>query len=122
MPRNILEESCYHPAIRDSVSQWQADVVHNVNASRLSNAILVVGMAGNPFCKRALKALEAAGLPHQYLSYGSYFSHWKPRLALKMWAGWPTCPMVFVKGVLVGGAQDLQRLIESGEIRRLLAE
>jgi glutaredoxin-related protein len=28
--------------------------------------------------------------------------------------------MVFVKGVLVGGAQDLQALIASGELRRLL--
>jgi glutaredoxin-related protein len=29
--------------------------------------------------------------------------------------------MVFVKGQLVGGADDLQRLIDSGELQRLLA-
>jgi glutaredoxin-related protein len=29
--------------------------------------------------------------------------------------------MVFVKGSLVGGADDLQRLIDSGELQRLLA-
>jgi glutaredoxin-related protein len=29
--------------------------------------------------------------------------------------------MVFVKGVLVGGASDVQALIDSGELRRLLA-
>ena len=40
------------------------------------------------------------------------------RLALKMWTGWPTLPMVFVKGVLVGGASELQRLIESRELGR----
>jgi glutaredoxin-related protein len=28
--------------------------------------------------------------------------------------------MIFVKGVLVGGANDLQKLIESGELARLL--
>jgi len=39
-----------------------------------------------------------------------------------MWSGWPTFPMVFVKGSLVGGAQDLERLIKSGEIKRLLIE
>jgi glutaredoxin-related protein len=38
-----------------------------------------------------------------------------------MWSGWPTLPMVFVKGQLVGGADDLQKLIDSGELRRLLA-
>ena len=30
-------------------------------------------------------------------------------------------PMVFVKGTLVGGAQDVERLIASGELKRLLA-
>jgi glutaredoxin-related protein len=38
-----------------------------------------------------------------------------------MWTGWPTFPMVFVKGVLVGGSNDLERLIASQELARLLA-
>ena len=29
--------------------------------------------------------------------------------------------MIFVKGVLIGGAADLERLIESGELARMLA-
>jgi glutaredoxin-related protein len=37
-----------------------------------------------------------------------------------MWTGWPTFPMVFVRGVLVGGADDVQRLLQSGELKRLL--
>ena len=122
MARKILEEAAVHSAIRDTVGHWHDDLVHNVNAARLSNAVLVVGMAGNPFCKRARKALDAADISHQYLSYGSYVSQWQQRLALKMWSGWPTFPMVFVKGSLVGGAQDLERLIKSGEIKRLLIE
>ena len=52
------------------------------------------------------------------IEYGSYWSEWRRRLALKMWTGWPTFPMVFVKGVLVGGAQDLERLINSGELKK----
>jgi len=39
-----------------------------------------------------------------------------------MWAGWPTFPMVFVKGNLVGGADELKRLIDNGELKRLLGE
>jgi glutaredoxin-related protein len=42
------------------------------------------------------------------------------RNALKMWTGWPTFPMVFVRGTLVGGADDLRRLIDSGELQVLL--
>ena len=120
MPRSTLEEARLHPAIRDTVANLHADIVHNVQAAAASNPVLVVGMAGNPFCGRARKALDAAGIAHQYLEYGSYFSQWRQRNALKMWTGWPTLPMVFVKGRLVGGASDLQKLIDSGELRQLL--
>jgi glutaredoxin-related protein len=122
MPRQILEEARLHPAIRDTVANLHADIVHNVQAAAGSNAVLVVGMRQNPFCRKARRQLDAAGVPHHYLEYGSYFSEWRPRSALKMWAGWPTFPMVFVKGTLVGGASDLARLIASGELKRLLGE
>ena len=73
-------------------------------------------MRMNPFPKKARKALDAAGIAYKYLEYGSYLGEWRRRLALKMWTGWPTFPMVFVKGVLVGGADDLARLIASGAL------
>jgi monothiol glutaredoxin len=122
MPRNVLDESRLHPAIREQVLHYHADIVHNVQAAANANPVLVVGMAGNPHCGRARKALQAAGVAHQYLEYGSYFSQWRRRNALKMWAGWPTFPMVFVKGVLVGGADDLRKLIDTGELNRMLGE
>lgn len=122
MPRSVLDEAQLHPDIRDQVANAHADIVHNVRAAAASNAILVVGMAGNPWCRRARKALAGAGLSHHYLEYGSYLGGWRPRTALKMWTGWATFPMVFVRGQLVGGAQDLQRLIASGEMSRLLAD
>jgi glutaredoxin-related protein len=122
MPRSILEETRIHPAIRDSVANLHADIVHNVQAAAASNRILVVGMAGNPFCRKARKLLARAGLAHQYLEFGSYLSQWRRRNALKMWSGWPTFPMVFAKGVLIGGAEDLQRLLASGELMRFLGE
>ena len=104
MPRQILDESRMHPAIRDRVANGHADIVHNVQAAAASNPVLLIGMAQNPFCRRARQALDAARQPYQYLEYGSYFSQWRPRGALKMWTGWPTFPMVFVKGVLDGRA------------------
>jgi glutaredoxin-related protein len=122
MPRQTLDESRLHPAIRDSVANLNADIVHNVQAASLSNPVLVVGMSGNPFCRRARRLLEEAGIAHHYLEYGSYFSQWRQRNALKMWTGWPTLPMVFVKGQLVGGADDLAKLVRSGELKRLLGE
>lgn len=122
MPRPILDEARLHPAIQDRVATLHADIVHNVQAAASSHPVLVVGMAGNPFCRRARKLLEAAGVTHRYLEIGSYFSQWRRRNALKMWTGWPTFPMVFVKGQLVGGCDDLHRLLQRGELNRLLGE
>jgi glutaredoxin-related protein len=78
-------------------------------------------MGQNPFPRKARRLLDQAGIPYHYLGYGSYFSQWRRRNALKMWTGWPTFPMVFVKGVLIGGASDLQALLASGELKRMLA-
>jgi glutaredoxin-related protein len=120
MPRQTLDETRLHPAIRDKVANLHADIVHNVQAAAASNAVLVVGMRLNPACGKARKLLAEAGVPHQYLEYGGYASEWRRRNALKMWTGWPTFPMVFVRGQLIGGAADLGKLIASGELKRLL--
>ncbi len=122
MPRQTLDDTRLHPAIRDKVANLNADIVHNVQAAAASNPVLVVGMAQNPFCRRARTALAAASVPHQYLEYGGYLSQWRQRNALKMWSGWPTFPMVFVKGSLVGGFDELNKLLTSGELKRLLGE
>jgi monothiol glutaredoxin len=121
MPRPILDEAHIHPAVRETIAHHHEATLREVQAALAQHAVVVVGMSGNPFCRKARKALEAAGVAHHYLEYGSYFSEWRRRNALKMWAGWPTLPMVFVKGALVGGAEDLARLIASGELKRLLA-
>ena len=120
--RTILDEARVHPAIRDAVANHHADIVHNVQAASMSNPVLVVGMAQNPFCRKARRLLDAAGVPYQYLEYGSYLGQWRKRNALKMWSGWSTFPMVFVKGTLVGGAAEIGRLIETGELKRALGE
>ena len=116
MPRPILDEAHIHPAIRERVADHEADIVREVQAAIAANEIVVVGMAQNPYPKKARRLLDAAGLAYKYLEYGSYLSAWRRRNALKMWTGWPTMPMVFVQGVLVGGADDLERLLQSGAL------
>jgi glutaredoxin-related protein len=120
VPRQILSDSAVHPAIRERIANHEASIVQEVMAAIANHAVVVVGMAGNPFPKKACRALDLAGIANHYLQYGSYFSGWRRRNALKIWTGWPTFPMVFVKGTLVGGASDLQALIASGEIKALL--
>jgi monothiol glutaredoxin len=118
VPRPILEEAKIHPAVREKVANYRSDMVREVQAAIAGSDIVVVGMKQNPAPRKARKALDAAGIEYRYLEYGSYFSMWRRRLALKMWTGWPTFPMVFVKGVLVGGADDVIKLIASGELKK----
>jgi monothiol glutaredoxin len=117
MPRPILPESQVHPAIREKIATYKTDILQEVQQAIQQNEIVVVGMKQNPFPKKARDLLDQAKLPYKYLEYGSYFSMWRSRLVLKMWGGWPTFPMVFVKGTLVGGAEDLAKLLESGELK-----
>lgn len=117
MPRAVLPEDRIHPSVREKVSSYRSAIVKEVEAAVAANEVVVVGMRLNPFPKMARRLLDGAGVAYKYLEYGSYLSEWKPRLALKMWSGWPTFPMVFVKGVLVGGFDDLKRLVESGELK-----
>jgi len=121
MNRPILEANNIHPSIQKVVAETHSDIIGEVQQSITNNDIVVVGMAQNPAPKRARKVLDELNLEHTYLEYGSYFKLWRRRNALKMWTGWPTFPMIFVKGMLIGGSSDLRALIESGELQTMLA-
>jgi len=121
MTRPLLDSAHVHPAIRDKIASNHRDIVDEVIAAVAAHPVVVVGMKQNPFPRRVKKALSAHGTPFHYLEYGSYLNTWRRRTALKMWSGWPTFPMVFVNGTLVGGAEDVEKLIASGEWDKLVA-
>nr|MBK7070290.1 glutaredoxin [Deltaproteobacteria bacterium] len=75
-------------------------------------------MAQNPVVKSARKLLDEEGVKFTYLEYGSYVSKWKERLAIKLWAGFPTFPMVFIDGVLIGGNRELVKLKADGKLKK----
>ena len=120
MSRKILPEDHVHPSVAAVVTGKSTAVIEEIEAATAAHDVVVVGMAQNPHVKKARRALDKKGAAFHYLEYGSYLSEWRPRLEIKMWSGWPTFPMVFVKGALVGGASDLVALIESGELDTML--
>ncbi len=120
MDRHVLPENRVHPAIRSRIAESNRDIIDEVEKAIAENDVVVVGMAMNPHPKKARALLSKRGVAFRYLEYGSYLGEWRRRNALKMWTGWPTFPMVFVKGVLIGGASDLEKLAESGELDRML--
>jgi glutaredoxin-related protein len=107
---------------RAAQDAFHRDVVDEVVAAIAAHDIVVVGMAANPFVGRAHRALTEAGLPFHRLDYGGYLSRWKPRLALKMWSGWPTFPQVYVRGRLIGGFEDLKAGLGDGSVKAQLAQ
>ena len=122
MTRAILDQAQIHSAARPLIGSKHKDIVREVQAAIAAHQVVVVGMALNPFPRKARKILDVLGTPYEYLQYGSYVSQWHRRNALKMWTGWPTFPMIFVNGVLIGGASELQKLVENGEFGAMLAK
>jgi monothiol glutaredoxin len=74
-------------------------------------------MCGNS--ERALQALRNAGAP---VTTVDILPDPEIRQELSALSGWPTIPQVFVRGELVGGADIVQELAESGELERKLTD
>ncbi len=119
--RPLLSPSNVAPHAVEAMGNFHPNIVAAVEAAVQRDAVVVVGMAQNPFVKKVRQALEKAGVPFTYLEYGSYMSQWKERLAIKMWSGWPTFPQVFVRGTLIGGFNDTTRMLEDGSLKQRLA-
>jgi monothiol glutaredoxin len=74
-------------------------------------------MCGNSH--RALEALRRAGAP---VTAVDILPDPRIRQELSALSGWPTIPQVFVRGELVGGADIVEELEQTGELERTLQE
>jgi monothiol glutaredoxin len=74
-------------------------------------------MCGNS--DRALRALREAGAS---VTTVDVLPDPQIRQELSALSGWPTIPQVFIKGELVGGADIVEELAETGELEQKLAE
>ena len=74
-------------------------------------------MCGNS--QRALDALRRAGAP---VTAVDILPDPAIRQELSALSGWPTIPQVFVRGELIGGADIVEVLEQSGELEKTLRE
>lgn len=114
--RNILQSSHVDLDAAKAITTFHSSIVEEVKRAVAKDHVVVVGMGQNPVVKTAKKTLDQYAIPYTYLGYGNYFSMWKPRLAIKLWSGWPTFPQVFVNGKLIGGNRELQAWIKAGKL------
>jgi monothiol glutaredoxin len=91
------------------------DVIANEPVALFMKGTPQMVMCGNSY--RALNALHAAQAP---ITTVDILPDPRIRQELSALSGWPTIPQVFVKGELIGGADIVEELLESGDLQRKL--
>jgi len=100
-----------------------ANVVDRIK-SQLASSNVMLYMKGTPdfpqcgFSAAAVQTLNALGT-----QFGSVNIFEDPELreALKQYSNWPTYPQLYVKGELIGGADIIREMYQSGELAKVLA-
>lgn len=118
--RRLLPDSRVMPSAERFAATYQSEFLDQVIEAVERDAVVVVGMSGNPACKTAREHFSSRGIEFTYLATGGYLSRWRARLMVKLWSGWPLYPQVFVHGVLIGGAARTGKAFDSGLLTRLL--
>lgn len=111
--RKTLDQTKLADSAASAIENFHAQYVNEVETSIQANKFVIVGMQMNPVVSKARKILTEANIDFKYIENGSYFSMWKQRLAIKIWSGWPTFPMVFIDGKLIGGCAELAQWMKS---------
>jgi len=100
-----------------SYSDTIRDVIEGSDVAIFMKGTPQIVMCGNS--DRALQALRRAGAP---VTAVDVLADPQIRQELTAISGWPTIPQVFVKGELVGGADIVEELEQSGELEQTLRE
>ncbi|ORU89820.1 MAG: monothiol glutaredoxin, Grx4 family [Cycloclasticus sp. symbiont of Poecilosclerida sp. M] len=98
------------------------DVIERIK-EQLAGHKVVLYMKGTPyfpqcgFSSKAVQMLQACGTE---FSYVNIFEDNEVREGLKAYSNWPTYPQLYVDTQLVGGADIMIEMFESGELNELL--
>ena len=85
-------------------------------------ALFMKGTPEQPMCgfsARTVATLQALNAPFAAVDI---LPDPRIREELSALSGWPTIPQVFVRGELIGGADIVEELEQSGELERTLSE
>jgi len=98
------------------------DVNSRIKEQLETNPVLLY-MKGTPdfpqcgFSGQTVAALKAVGRPFAYVNI---FDDQDIREGLKTYSNWPTFPQLYVDGELIGGADIVVEMYNSGELKELL--
>ena len=84
---------------------------------------LLIYMKGTPYepkCGFSAKTVQALIECEAQFSYADILENNDARATLPSVSDWPTFPQVFVKGELIGGADIVTQMHESGDLRKFI--
>ena len=99
------------------------DTQEKIHAQVTGNAV-VLYMKGTPqlpqcgFSGATVRLLQACGV-HDFAAV-DVLADAEIRTGIKAYANWPTIPQLYVNGELVGGADIVREMYESGELQTLV--
>jgi monothiol glutaredoxin len=73
-----------------------------------------------PQCGFSAKVVGALKQCQQRFAFVNILEDPELRQGLKVYSDWPTFPQLYIKGELVGGADIVLQLLESGELKKAL--
>jgi monothiol glutaredoxin len=91
---------------------------------QVTDNAVVLYMKGTPdapmcgFSAAAVQILEACGA--EEVATVNVLDDPDIRQGIKAYSNWPTIPQLYVKGELVGGADIMREMFQSGELQKLL--
>jgi monothiol glutaredoxin len=102
----------------------QSNVVERIKGQLAANKV-VLYMKGTPdfpqcgFSAAAVQVLNAVGA-----QFGSVNIFEDPELreALKQYSNWPTYPQLYINGELIGGADIIREMYQSGELQKIVTD
>jgi len=98
------------------------DVTQRIEEQLNSHEVLLY-MKGTPdfpqcgFSGQVVAAMNAIGKPFAFVNI---YEDQEIREGLKTYSNWPTFPQLYVNGELIGGADIVLEMYNSGELKQLL--
>lgn len=100
------------------------DIITQIK-QQIAEHVILLYMKGSPklpqcgFSARAVQCIDACGVDFASVDV---LSNPEIRQTLPLVANWPTFPQLYVKGELIGGADIIAEMYESGELGPLLRD
>ena len=98
------------------------DIEEKLREQIKENSILIY-MKGTPYepkCGFSARTVQTLIECESQFSYVDVLDNNDVRVSLPKVSEWPTFPQVFINGELVGGADIIAQMYESGELKKLI--